>query len=99
MGLIVLEYFAVVLVGGVVLWLIPRLFFGDPVHIVHCFIAAAIAELVGLVGIPFVPFVVLYIFLVKFAGFDYLPAFCAVVLYGILKFIAAITIFASIAGI
>ena len=96
---IILAYILMVLIGGVALWIVAKLFSGDPPGIIQCFVGAGIAELVSLFDIPFVPFIVLFIVLIKIGGFEGMPAFFATMLYGIMKLFLFGIIVAMLAGI
>lgn len=98
MGL-VLAYVVMVLIGGVALWVVGKLFSADPPRIVPCFMGAAVAELVSLTGVPYIPFIVLLVVLIKVGGFEGMPAFFATILYGIMKMFLFGIIIATLVGI
>lgn len=77
---IILAYILMVLIGGIVLWIIAKLFSGYPPNIIQCFVGAGIAEFVSLFDIPFIPFIVLFIVLIKIGRFEAVPAFVATML-------------------
>jgi hypothetical protein len=96
---IILAYILMVLIGGIALWIVAKLFSGDSPGIIQCFIGAGIAEFVSLFGIPLVPFIVLFIVLIKIGGFEGMPAFFATMLYGIMKLFLFGIIVATLTGI
>ena len=96
---IILAYILMVLIGGIALWIVAKLFSGDPPNIIQCFVGAGIAEFISLFGIPFVPFVVLFIVLIKIGGFEGIPAFFATMLYGLIKLFLFGIIVATLADI
>lgn len=91
---IILDYVLTVLIGGLSLWIVAKLFSADPPNIIWCFIGAGIAEFVNLFRIPLLPFIVLFVVLIKIGGFQGMPAFFATILYGLIKvFLVGIILF------
>ena len=94
-----IAYPIMVLVGGLAIFIIAKLFSPDSPNIIDCFKGAAIAEFVSLFGIPFLPLVVLVIVLMKIGGFKGLPAIFAALLYGLVKFFIFGAIVVILAGV
>jgi len=82
---LILAYIFVIILGGVAMWIIAKLFSADPPHLIQCFVGAGIAEFVSIFNIPVIPFIVLYVMLIKMADFDGISAFVATMLYVIIK--------------
>lgn len=76
---------AMVLAGGVALWLVGKTLSSNSQGLFSCMVGALIVEVLGLLNIPFLAFIILFIILIKFFDFGGIPAFVATGIYVIIR--------------